>query len=676
MPYALEPPENFLQILQRVWWRLDRALDEDDACAPPRSSAAWRRCSPARRRSSTTTPRRTRSTGRSTSIAEALATLGVRSVLCYETSDRDGPERAAAGLAENRRFLERVRREQPPLARGLVGAHASFTLSDETLAACADAARELAVGLHIHAAEDAVDERDAVALTGVGVAARLARAGALDERTLLAHGVHLDDEEIALVRDANASRRPQRPLEHEQRGRARARRRARAAGRARDRRDRLGHVRGVARRVLPAARGRPSAPAPTGRSQRLAEGARFAGARVRRAAARDARAGRARPTSSSSTTRRPRRSTRRASPGHWVFGLSARARPRRDGRRRVGRARPAADARRRSRSSQPRRARRRPSGCGRASTRSRRTRVRAERRPAMAVAADDRVALYLQDKHPIRDGMRYAQLAEERGFEAVWQAESRLVREATVPMAAFAAVTERIGIGSGVVNTGRATSGCSPRRSRRSTTSPRAGSSSGIGAWWDPLASKVGIQRRQPRPGDARDGRGRRAGCSRWSGSPSTASSCDVDDDRDRHRPRRPLAEARPDLHRRDDGMKMMELAGEIGDGVLLNYLVGPGYNREAMEHLAAGAERAGPDARRRRPAAARRLLARRRPLARARPARELVAQYLGQQPHIGKASGVDAVAARGDRRGSSPGRRRRRRSSRRWRSSPTTSSS
>ena len=57
----------------------------------------------------------------------------------------------------------------------------------------------------------------------------------------------------------------------------------------------------------------------------------------------------------------------------------------------------------------------------------------------------DRVALYLQDKHPIRDGMQYAQLAEQAGFEAVWQAESRLVREATVPMAAFAAVTERIG---------------------------------------------------------------------------------------------------------------------------------------------------------------------------------------------------------------------------------------
>ena len=63
-----------------------------------------------------------------------------------------------------------------------------------------------------------------------------------------------------------------------------------------------------------------------------------------------------------------------------------------------------------------------------------------------------RVALYLQDKHPIRDGMEYAKYAEEKGFEAVWQAESRLVRDAIVPMAAFAAVTDRIKIGSGVIN--------------------------------------------------------------------------------------------------------------------------------------------------------------------------------------------------------------------------------
>jgi cytosine/adenosine deaminase-related metal-dependent hydrolase len=87
----------------------------------------------------------------------------------------------------------------------MIGAHASFTLSDETLAACVDAARAHRVGVHVHAAEDLADELDAVALHGVRVAARLARSGALDERTLLAHGVHLDDEEIELVREAGAS---------------------------------------------------------------------------------------------------------------------------------------------------------------------------------------------------------------------------------------------------------------------------------------------------------------------------------------------------------------------------------------------------------------------------------------------------------------------------------------
>ena len=95
-------------------------------------------------------------------VADAFASLGARSVLCYETSDRDGPQRARAGLAENRRFAERVQREQPPLVRGMIGAHASFTLSDETLAACADAARRTPSGCTSMSAEDLADERDAV----------------------------------------------------------------------------------------------------------------------------------------------------------------------------------------------------------------------------------------------------------------------------------------------------------------------------------------------------------------------------------------------------------------------------------------------------------------------------------------------------------------------------------
>jgi putative selenium metabolism protein SsnA len=190
MPYGLEPPESFLQILQRIWWRLDRALDEDAV----RASALVGGMEALLSGTTTLVDHHASPNaidGSLDAIEEALRGLGVRSVLCYETSDRDGPERARAGIEENRRFLERVRREQPPLARALVGAHASFTLSDETLAACAELGP-----LHVHAAEDGVD---------VGAVERLAAAGALGDRTLLAHGVHLGELELEHVRAAGAS---------------------------------------------------------------------------------------------------------------------------------------------------------------------------------------------------------------------------------------------------------------------------------------------------------------------------------------------------------------------------------------------------------------------------------------------------------------------------------------
>src|SRR5947209_10620239 len=110
----------------------------------------------------------------------------------------------------------------------------------------------------------------------------------------------------------------------------------------------------------------------------------------------------------------------------------------------------------------------------------------------------DRVALYLQDKHPIREGMEYAQHAERRGFDAGWQAESRLVRDAIVPMAAFAAVTDRIKVGSGVINNW--TRNAAIVAATFSTLHDLAPGRilCGIGAWWEPLASKVGVDRRKP----------------------------------------------------------------------------------------------------------------------------------------------------------------------------------
>ncbi len=259
----------------------------------------------------------------------------------------------------------------------------------------------------------------------------------------------------------------------------------------------------------------------------------------------------------------------------------------------------------------------------------------------MAVATGDRVALYLQDKHPIREGMRYVQLAEQCGFEAVWQAESRLVREATVPMAAFAAVTERIEIGSGVVNNWTRNVGLLAATFSTLDDLAPGRVKLGIGAWWDPLAAKVGIQRRRPVQAmrETVEVTRRLLAMERVTFHGEFVDVDDIEIDivhGDRSPKHVPIYIAAT------TGMRMMELAGEVADGVLLNYLVGPGYNRTAMAHLAAGAVRAGrslDDVDR--PQLVVCSLDDDRSLALDR-ARELVTQYLGQQPHIGKASGVD----------------------------------
>ena len=106
-----------------------------------------------------------------------------------------------------------------------------------------------------------------------------------------------------------------------------------------------------------------------------------------------------------------------------------------------------------------------------------------------------RVALYLQDKHDIREGMAYAQYAEQRGFEAVWQAESRLVRDAIVPMAAFAAVTGRVKIGSGVINNWTRNIGLLAATYLTLDDLAPDRIICGLGAWWDPLARQVGMRR-------------------------------------------------------------------------------------------------------------------------------------------------------------------------------------
>jgi len=110
----------------------------------------------------------------------------------------------------------------------------------------------------------------------------------------------------------------------------------------------------------------------------------------------------------------------------------------------------------------------------------------------------ERVALYLQDSHDLRDGLDYVRYAEEKGFEAVWQAESRLVRDAIVPMAAYAAVTNKIHVGSGVINNWTRNIGLLAATYLTLDDLAPNRIICGIGAWWDPLAHNVGIERRKP----------------------------------------------------------------------------------------------------------------------------------------------------------------------------------
>lgn len=255
-------------------------------------------------------------------------------------------------------------------------------------------------------------------------------------------------------------------------------------------------------------------------------------------------------------------------------------------------------------------------------------------------AGGGRVALYLQDKHPIREGMEYVQYAEERGFEAVWQAESRLVREATIPLAAFAAVTSRIKVGSGVVSLWTRNVGLLAATFSTLDDLAPGRAMLGVGAWWEPLASKVGVNRRKPLQAmrEVVEVTRRLLAMERVTFEGEFVRVTDIEIDIV-HGDRSPK---KVPIYIGATGMKMMELTGEIADGVLLNYLVSPGYNKTAMEALAAGVERAGRkfedlD----RPQLVVCSLDEDRASALDR-ARELVTQYLGQQPHIMKASGVD----------------------------------
>jgi 5,10-methylenetetrahydromethanopterin reductase len=251
----------------------------------------------------------------------------------------------------------------------------------------------------------------------------------------------------------------------------------------------------------------------------------------------------------------------------------------------------------------------------------------------------DRVALYLQDAHSLQEGMELAQYAEAKGFEAVWQAESRLVRDAIVPMAAFAAVTKNIKVASGVINNWTRNIGLLAATFLTLDDLAPDRVICGIGAWWDPLAQKVGIDRRKPLLAMRETVEVLRRLLAMetvtFHGEFHYVDGITLDVVHGRKEPRN------VPIYIGATGMKMMEMTGEIADGVCLNYLVNPKYNAEAMDALERGAKKAGrsiDDIDRPQLVICSVDHDRKRALD---MARKMMVQYLGQQPHLMKASGV-----------------------------------
>lgn len=201
MSYPEEPPQNFLEILQKIWWKLDRALDEDSIYYSALVGAIDAvRCGTTTLIDHHASPKSI--TGSLDIIKEAMWEVGLRGVLCYEVTDRGGRKERDKGLEENERFIKDNNKNSQ--FRGMVGGHAAFTMSNETLRFCGEMASKNKVGVHIHVAEDKADVTDAGENYRCSVIDRLEEHGILRKDSILAHGVHLNEKEVNNVKKAGS----------------------------------------------------------------------------------------------------------------------------------------------------------------------------------------------------------------------------------------------------------------------------------------------------------------------------------------------------------------------------------------------------------------------------------------------------------------------------------------
>jgi putative selenium metabolism protein SsnA len=198
-----EPAVNFQQILEKLWWKLDKALDEDGT----RYSALTLLIDAIKYGTTTVIDHHASPNfidGSLDVVYEAVKKAGLRSALCYEVTDRDGEERALAGIRENSRFISRVQAgEIDPMVKAHFGLHASLTVSDATLEKCVQENGNR-VGFHVHAAEGLVDQEDSLEKYGMRVVERFWDRHILSDRSILAHGIHLSENEISLLAQSHS----------------------------------------------------------------------------------------------------------------------------------------------------------------------------------------------------------------------------------------------------------------------------------------------------------------------------------------------------------------------------------------------------------------------------------------------------------------------------------------
>lgn len=189
-----DPASNFVEILERLWWKVDRALLEEDITLSAQIPLI--ECI---RNGTTTVIDHHASPGMPDGsldlIEESVRQAGIRGSLCYEVSDRNV---IGDGVRENERFIRKVGKGDGQIA-AIMGLHASFTLSDETLETCAGIAKDAAVGCHVHVAEDLADEEDSRNKYGMPVVHRLDKLGVTGPKSLFVHCIHIDDEEMDLI---------------------------------------------------------------------------------------------------------------------------------------------------------------------------------------------------------------------------------------------------------------------------------------------------------------------------------------------------------------------------------------------------------------------------------------------------------------------------------------------